>query len=434
MTDLTLQDLDADETIEQASPSLAGRKIMIYGMNYAPEMAGVGKYTGDIAVHFAESGAEVEVVTTPPHYPGWRVQDGYVNRYRTTQEGSITVHRAPLLLRSKMSGVWRLLAPLSFAVTSAPVVFWKILTRRPQTVFCVEPTLLAAPVALFAAWLVGARTVLHVQDLEVDAAFAMGHLKHSTLLRRFGQAFERFVLKRFRHVVTISAKMAEKLVEKGCDPKRISLIRNWVDLDHIFPLSGESVYRKELNFSDRDFVVLYSGNIGAKQGLDILLEAAKHLQERENLKFVIAGEGPVKSDLMAKYADLPNVRFLPFQPHQRLNEFLNCADLHALMQEKGAADLVLPSKLGGMLASGKRIVVTADSGTELHDFLGEAAVFVETGNVGALADAILALQQGSVPHYPEKSRTLAFALAKDAALAQLVRLQANISGAQEVLQ
>lgn len=388
MTDLTLQDLDADETIDQASPSLAGRKIIIYGMNYAPEMAGVGKYTGDIAVHFAESGAEVEVVTTPPHYPGWRVQDGYVNRYGTTQEGPIKVYRAPLLLRSKMSGVWRLLAPLSFAVTSAPVVFWKILTRRPQTVFCVEPTLFAAPVALLAAWMVGARTVLHVQDLEVDAAFAMGHLGKWRILRWIGRLYEEIVLKRFGKIITISNKMAEKLVEKGVEPDRLAVVRNWVDLDHIYPLEGPSPYRAELGYADDDFIVLYSGNIGAKQGLDVLLEAATLLQDQPKIKFIVAGEGPAKAGLMERYGHLANTRFLPFQPYERLNEFLNLADLHALMQEKGAADLVLPSKLGGMLASGKPIVATVDEGTELAEFLNQRAVFVRPGDHREISERI----------------------------------------------
>ncbi|WP_137157865.1 WcaI family glycosyltransferase [Rhizobium sp. FKL33] len=412
---------------------LSGQRIVIYGMNYAPEIAGVGKYTGEIAGHFAAAGADVHVVTTPPHYPGWRVQEGYKNSFSKSREENVHVNRTPLLLRRKMKGIWRLLAPLSFAVSSAPVVFWKIITLRPQTVFCVEPTLFAAPVAQLASWIVGARTLLHVQDLEVDAAFAMGHLNRSKLLQRLGTAFERSVLKRFNHVITISGKMADKLVEKGCSGKRITLVRNWVDLDHIFPLAGENAYRTQLDLFTHDYVVLYSGNIGAKQGLDILLEAAKKLESNARIKFIIAGEGPVKLDLIEKYGNLNNVRFLPFQPHQKLNEFLNCADLHALMQEKGAADLVLPSKLGAMLATGKQIVVTADSGTELYEFLGDAAVFVQTGDVEALVNAITALQEGRLPHYPEKIKKLAFTLAKDAALSQLVRLQNQTLDAQGAL-
>src|SRR5690606_19418290 len=115
--------------------------------------------------------ADVTVVTTPPHYPGWSVRDGYSNNYSSECKNGVKIFRVPLFLKENMGGIWRLLAPVSFAATSAPVVLYNILRHRPQIVICVEPTLFAAPLATLAAKAVGARTVLHVQDLEVDAAF-----------------------------------------------------------------------------------------------------------------------------------------------------------------------------------------------------------------------------------------------------------------------
>ncbi len=156
--------------------AVPARRILIYAMNHAPEFVGVGRYTGEIADHLAASGANVTVITTPPHYPDWSVQPGYRNRYSATVENGVRVLRAPLFLRRPMKGVWRLIAPLSFAMSSAPLALWHILRHRPHTVLCIEPTLLAAPAAQLAAWLVGAKAALHVQDLEVDAAFAVGHL------------------------------------------------------------------------------------------------------------------------------------------------------------------------------------------------------------------------------------------------------------------
>jgi colanic acid biosynthesis glycosyl transferase WcaI len=389
MTTVVLDALEGeDQAAAAATVSLTHKRILIYGMNYAPELAGVGKYTGEIAEYLADEGADVTVVTTPPHYPGWAVQDGFRNRYSSTIENGVRVLRTPLLLRRKMKGVWRLLAPLSFAASSAPVVFWQILRHRPETVFCVEPTLFASPVAQLAARLVGARTVLHVQDLEVDAAFAVGHLGALGFLKTLGYAFERFTLKRFDKVITISNRMAEKLIDKGVKSQNMALVRNWVDLSHIYPMTEESPYRAELGFTKDDFVVLYSGNIGAKQGLTVLLDAAEQLKGETSIHFVIAGEGPLKDELQARYGTLPNLRFLPFQPYARLNEFLNMADLHALPQDKGAADLVLPSKLGGMLASGKPVLVTAEEGTELAEFAREVAIVVPPGDVAKFASEI----------------------------------------------
>ena len=399
--------LSIPTSLERSSVITRARRngrVLVYGMNYAPEMAGVGRYTGEIAEHMAAQGYQVTVVTTPPHYPGWKIRDGHVNGYRSSLDAGVRVLRTPLVLHDRMGGIWRLIAPLSFALTSAPVVIWQILSTRPDTVFCVEPTLFAAPAAQLAAWVTRSRVVLHVQDLEVDAAFAVGHLPNAGWLKRLGYAFERFTLRRFHHIITISDRMASRLSAKGVAAGRIGIVRNWVDLSHIFPLDRVSPYRAELGYGPEHFVVVYSGNIGAKQGLEVLLEAARHLAGEPHVRFVVAGEGPLKSGLEQRYGSLENVRFLPFQPYERLNEFLNMADLHVLPQGKGTADLVLPSKLGGMLASGKPVVVTADKGTELADFLGDLAHVTPPGDSQSLASTILAVSHAPPPRSEGQSR------------------------------
>lgn len=106
------------------------------------------------------------------------------------------------------------------------------------------------------------------------------------------------------------------------------------------------------------------------------------------IQFVVAGDGPTRKSLVENYGRAPNIHFLPVQPEEKLCELLNLADLHVLTQDRSAADLVLPSKLGGMLASNRLVLVTADPGTELHDLLYGTAIIVPTGDVHALADAI----------------------------------------------
>ncbi len=385
-------------------------RILIYAMNYAPEVAGVGRCTGEIGDYLTARGHEVTVVTTPPHYPGWSLQGDYKPyRWSSERRGSQTILRCPLHLRKRMSGVWRLLAPLSFAINSAPVVIWQILTQRPEVVLCVEPTLIAAPAALLAAKGIGARTILHVQDLEVDAAFAVGHLRSHAALKWIAFAFERACLTRFGRIVTISRRMAEQLAGKVTVLTSTEIVRNWVDLEQIGPLTGESCYRAELNLKPTDRVALYSGNIGVKQGFDTVLAAAEALRERNDIQFLIAGEGPEKARLQACAAHLPNVRFLPFQPYARMAEFLGLADAHLLPQSADASDLVLPSKLGGMLASGRPIVVTTETGTELASFLAGSAICVEPGRPADLAAAIVAATDPDADDPARRSTRLALA-------------------------
>lgn len=382
MTDV----LDQDVCGQSHRVSACGR-VLIYGINYSPEPIGVGKYTGELGDYLSAEGYHVDVITAVPHYPGWIVRSGYRNRFSVEYKLRSRIIRCPLLLRSKMHGVWRLFAPLSFAISSAPVAVWTILTKRPDTILCVEPTLLSAPLALVLSRFVGARTVLHIQDLEIDAAFAVGHFK-SRVMAKWTGIVESFFLKSFDAIVTISNGMRQKIIQKGVAANRVFLIRNWVNLDDISPWIGDNQFRRKLKISNEKFVVLYSGNIGAKQGLDVLLDAASRLVDRRDLIFVVAGEGPAKAKIVSRYGHLPNVRFLELQPAQKLREFLGFADLHVIPQEAGVAELVLPSKLGPILASGRPVIVTADKGSELYEFSSGAGYVVPAGDSVALADAI----------------------------------------------
>jgi colanic acid biosynthesis glycosyl transferase WcaI len=389
-----------DSTTKPPTPQTT--RILIHGINYAPELIGVGRYTTELAEYLAKSGHVVEVITAPPHYPGWWVRSGYqAHWYSREYLNGVKIYRCPLLLRKNGQGFWRLFAPLSFAIAAAPLVAWRILRGKPDTVICIEPTLFSAPVAALVAKVIGAKRALHVQDLEVDAAFAVGHL--STGLKRIALAFERVILRRFETIITISERMRERLLEKRVPPNLVHVVRNWVDLTRIKPLLGANRFRNELRLRDDDFVVLYAGHIGPKQALHLIFKAAEDLFENDRIQFVIAGDGPLKSKFVAQYGGLPNVHFLPLQPEEKLCELLNLANLHVLPQDRNAADLVLPSKLGGTLATGRPLLVQADEGTELHGLLNGIALVVPAGDVAALARTITDASIGniSVDRYDE---------------------------------
>ena len=381
-------------------------RVLFYSGNYSPELTGVGRYCGELGAHLASRNALVRVVTTAPHYPGWKVHKPHPNfAYRSETIDGVRVTRCPMLMRARMRGIWRLLAPLSFALFSAPVFLWLALRWRPQVILVVEPTLFVSPVGLLAARLVAARTILHVQDLEVDAAFAVGHLSGS-LARRVALFSERWLLAKFSHIVTISNQMARRLNQRGVPEPRLHVIRNWVDTRKIYPMSGANPFRQEFGIAPTQFVVLYAGNIGAKQALRQVLDAAEALQHLSNITFVIAGEGPEKPLLQSRYGTLTNVKFIPLQPEERLCDLLNLADVHVLPQQACAADLVLPSKIGGMLASGRPIVAAAAPGTELHDFLRDVAVLVPPGDSGAMREGITRLIECGAENIKDASAQL----------------------------
>lgn len=365
-------------------------KVLICSANFLPEQVGIGKYSGEMAQWLAAQGHDVHVVTSPPYYPQWRVRAGYRwPPYRRERLPGITIWRAPLWVPKNPSGLRRILHLLSFAVTSLPVVlchaFW-----RPQLVITVAPALVCAPGAWLVARLCGAKAWLHVQDFEIDVAFRLGLLQ-SKPLKKLALGLERWLLRRFDNVSSISHRMVERLVAKGVDKERVRYFPNWVDIAHISPQSSSPSYRRELGIDSHTFVVLYSGALAAKQGLRVIPEVAAMLADRRDILFVICGEGALKEELESSTRQLPNVRLLPLQPFERLGELLTMADIHVLPQSSDAADLVLPSKLSGMLASGRPVVATCAPGTELAAVVSQCGLITTPEDADHLASAILQL-------------------------------------------
>jgi colanic acid biosynthesis glycosyl transferase WcaI len=289
----------------------------------------------------------------------------------------------------KPHGLRRVLHLTSFALSGLPVALWQR-TWRPDIVLAVEPTFLSALHALLVAAQSRAKTWLHVQDFELDAAFELGDLP-SLNVRNWALAFERKLLRRFDRVSAISERMLERLVTKGVDSYRCVLFPNWVDTKAICPLAGPSPLRQELGIARDRIVVLYSGSMGRKQGLDLLIRAARLHADRKDILYVFSGEGPYRELVIEKTKDLGNVLHLPLQPAERLNDLLNLADIHVLPQRAGVADLVMPSKLTGMLASGRPVVATGRSGTQLAAAMQDCGIVVEPDDADALASAILSL-------------------------------------------
>jgi colanic acid biosynthesis glycosyl transferase WcaI len=363
-------------------------RILVCSQNHAPELIGIGKYTGEMVAWLAEQGAKVRVVAAPPYYPAWQVEPGFRSYgYRRERREGAVVYRCPVWVPSHPTGLRRILHLLSFAVSSVPVTLWQGLIWRPHAVIAVEPPLLATPGALLAARLAGARSWLHVQDFEVDAALGLGFVKGG-LLGRVATGIERLMLGHFDRISSISPKMLQRLRDKGVPDPKISFLPNWVDADVIRPLAEPSPLRRTLGIDPGVAVALYSGNMGAKQGLEMLAHAAHVLQHRQDILFVFAGDGSARAELEAGVAGLPNVRFLPLQPAEELNNLLNLADMHLLPQRRETADLVMPSKLTGMLASGRPVIAGAETGTQIATVVHSCGIVVPPENGDAMATAV----------------------------------------------
>jgi colanic acid biosynthesis glycosyl transferase WcaI len=373
-----------------------GKRVLVIGLNYAPEPVGIGPYTQGLAAALGARGAKVEAVVGKPYYPQWRSYPGYARGWARANEGGVEVTRCPHYIPAAPSGFKRVLHLASFALSAlVPALRAAVRGRgeRPQLVIAIAPALLSVPTAWLAARVAGARLWIHVQDFEVEAAVATGLL--SGAVTRLARWLEGRLLRLGDHVSTISPQMCAKLAEKGLAAERTSELRTWADARFAPDPAGAAALRAEWGL-ERRTVALYSGNIARKQGIEILVEAAQTLRHRTDIAFVICGEGPNRAALEVLAADLPNVQFHDLQPAGRMGALLTMADLHLLPQIAGAADLVLPSKLTNMLASGRAVVATCEPGTGLYGEVAGCGMVVAPGDAAALAAAIAALADDPV--------------------------------------
>ncbi|MCU1242314.1 MAG: glycosyl transferase group 1 family protein [Candidatus Acidoferrum typicum] len=261
---------------------------------------------------------------------------------------------------------------------------------RPDIVLMIEPTMFCAPHALLVAMATGSSSWLHVQDFEIDAAFQLGSLPPR--LRQLADAAERFLMSKFDRVSTISDRMIQRLSAKGVDSARSVLFPNWADTSAIYPMTtSATALREQVGIADGAIVALFSGSMGTKQGLKLLVDASRQIAARPDIQFIFCGDGPYRETLLAEKGD--NVTILPLQPADRLNELLNLADIHLLPQLADASDLVMPSKLTGMMASGRPVVATAHAGTQLARVLEGRGIVTRPGDVDDFVSAITKLAE-----------------------------------------
>ncbi|MGF6563803.1 colanic acid biosynthesis fucosyltransferase WcaI [Kosakonia cowanii] len=370
-------------------------KILVYGINYSPELTGIGKYTGEMVEWMARQGHDVRVITAPPYYPEWKVGHRYSAWRWRKEQGTATVWRCPLYVPKQPSTIKRLLHLGSFAVSS----FFPLMAQRswkPDRIIGVVPTLFCTPGMRLLAKLSGARTLLHIQDYEVDAMLGLGMAGKGKggLVAKLAAAFERSNLHNVDNVSTISRSMMNKAREKGVSADKIIFFPNWSEVARFRDVDAANVaqLRRDLGLPDDKKIILYSGNIGEKQGLENVIEAAARLKGHPWL-FAIVGQGGGKARLekMVSERGLDNVKFFPLQPYEALPALLTLGDCHLVIQKRGAADAVLPSKLTNILAVGGNAVITAEESTELGQLcLNEPgiAVCVEPESVDALTSGI----------------------------------------------
>ena len=350
------------------------KSFLLISTNYFPEPTATGKYNGELIDWLIKKGHDCTVITTYPHYPFWKIQPPYKGRFfkkeifSSANNGKLTVYRCPCYIPSVPSGANRLLMESTFLFSSIFIIARLLFKKKLDYVLAIAPPFHMALPALLYRFFKKAVVIFHIQDLQVDAAQGLGMLKNKSLFNVLYK-IERVFLKKSNFVSSISDGMIRKIKFKI--DRDVILFPNWVDTNQLHYIADKTLLKNKWGYSTNQFICLYSGGIGEKQGLDTIINAANLLKGNNKFKFVICGSGQYKSVLqqMAKEYNLQNVDFLPLQDKVVFNEFLNMADLHLIIQKSQAGDLALPSKLTSILAVGGITLVTANPQTTLYDLI-----------------------------------------------------------------
>ena len=339
-------------------------RVVVWGINYAPEITGIAPHNVALCEFLQRHGHDIEMVTTFSYYPAWRkrAEDRH-KLFRTDRINGVHVHRCWHLVPRRVSAWKRILHEATFVLTSTMRIF---LVPRPDVYVIVSPPLLLGAAGWLAATVKRAPFVFHVQDLQPDAAVGLGMLR-TGLFTRALYGLEAFAYKHATRVSGISEEILDAFRRKGVPENKLILFPNAVALPAAVEIPGRGRFRARHHFSPNEFLAIYAGNLGVKQGLQILFDAAELLRSEKDIRIVLAGDGAARESLEQELRarDLTNLLMLPLQFGTDYKELLVDADVSLITQQSGSGNAFFPSKLLITLAYSSPVVTVADEESAL---------------------------------------------------------------------
>lgn len=363
------------------SRTLTGTRLLVTGINYTPEPTGIAPYTAGMVDGLAGRGVLARVLTTFPHYPQWRTLPGWEGRSRRDREGTTEVTRFRPRLPSRPGLVSRALFELHFGLRSVSAAW-----RRPDVVLTVSPALFASALSVLRARLSRVPSVVWVQDIY---SLGVQQTGHGGPAARLLAAVEGGVLRRADRVVVIHERFARFLQEHLSVPaEKIAVVRNWSHVQEPVDVDRAAV-RARLGWGEDDVVVLHAGNMGAKQGLENVVEASRVAAARHSrVLFVLMGDGNQRAELEAMGGN-PRLQIMDPVPGDEFGATLASADVLLVNERPGLTEMSVPSKLTSYFSTGLPVLAATDaSSTTAEELaLAGAGVRVDAATPDGLLEA-----------------------------------------------
>jgi colanic acid biosynthesis glycosyl transferase WcaI len=368
-------------------------RAIVWGINYAPEFTGIAPHSVALCEFLHGRGDVVSMITGFPYYPSWEKRPEDRGRlYRTDQINGVPVHRCWQFVPTRVSALKRILHEASFVFLST---LRALSLPRADVYVLVSPPLLLG----VAGWLVGtvksAPFVFHVQDMQPDAAVGLGMLKSGWFTKAL-YWLESFAYRHAARVSGITHGMLRSFRGKGVHESKLVYFPNAIALHTGEQPPERGEFRRHHGIAPEEFLAIYAGNLGVKQGLEVLLETAPLLYD-PRIRILICGDGAQRESLAQRLRNLklPNVSMLPLQAGRDYRALLVDADVCFITQQAGSGNSFFPSKFLGLLAESKPVVTVAAPECELALSLAEGkfGVNVPPGHAQELANLLEALAQ-----------------------------------------
>jgi colanic acid biosynthesis glycosyl transferase WcaI len=370
-------------------------RILHLGINYWPDETGIAPFNTLRCEFLATRGHEVTALTGLPYYPQWRVPPEYRRRiYVREQRNGVALIRSWLYVPARATSFKRIIHEATFSLS---VLFSAISKWRPEVIFVVSPPLPLTLSARILSRLWGVPYVLHVEDLQPDAAVDLGMLRSGWVTKAL-YALERMAYRNAALVSTLNDAMASRIRSKGVAAEKSAILPHGADplLFCVRTTADGARFRKAQGLEGQ-FLVVHAGNMGVKQGLEVILGAAARSREIPEITYLLVGDGANRSALERRTAaeNLGNVRFLPQLPRAEFHDLLATAEVSLVTQQRVVADILFPSKVETLMAVGQPIVASLGVASTVAEVLrkSDAGDVVEPEDPGALLGAILALRR-----------------------------------------
>ena len=366
--------------------------ILIITANYEPDLGPSAPLFTMLSMGLVEYGHKVTVITAVPHYPSGRVPDEFRGKWVwRSHESGVDVLRVGLPSVKRKNLAKRFIQFICFQLLAT------IACRgiKYDSVIVAGPAIQVWLPFTWAVTLQRKPSVISVHDVYPDVGIKLGIFKNKLVISAVA-ALERFCLNNATIVRILSDSFRPGLLSLGVPETKIKLVYDWVDTKLITPLPKDNSFSREHGLTDR-YIVLYAGNIGLSQGLEHILTTAKVLVNQKEILFLFVGDGAGKDSLQnqANEQQLLNIKFIPFQPRERLPEVLASADVSLVILRHGIGAASLPSKTFSIMASGRPILVSVDEDSEAWKLIkqADAGLWVPPEDPEKLAETILILKQ-----------------------------------------